>query len=188
MPKVLQAGIVPCKPKRVAISKRRRFEILKRDRFTCQYCGAHPPNVLLHVDHIKPVAEGGGNHDDNLITACEPCNQGKGAVPLSSVPENLSSKAARVAEAEAQLAAYNEILASARDRLDAQVWEVVEELTGRDEIDRPKYLSILNFVEALGVEPVRRAALVARSKLPWSDRRAFLYMCKTCWNMIGDAS
>lgn len=45
---------------RKAISKKTRFEVFKRDRFTCQYCGATPPGVLLHIDHIHPVAEGGG--------------------------------------------------------------------------------------------------------------------------------
>jgi len=43
------------------IPKRTRFEVLKRDRFRCQYCGASAPDALLHVDHIVPVAKGGDN-------------------------------------------------------------------------------------------------------------------------------
>ena len=54
----------------------------KRDSFTCQYCGAKAPDVLLHVDHIEPVAGGGSNDLLNLITACGACNLGKAAVPL----------------------------------------------------------------------------------------------------------
>ena len=65
--------------KRKAISKKTRFEVFKRDGFTCQYCGAHPPQAILHVDHIVPVAEGGGNEDTNLVTACDHCNLGKAA-------------------------------------------------------------------------------------------------------------
>lgn len=57
--------------------KRERFEIFKRDLFTCQYCGARPPDVVLVVDHILALAAGGPNTTDNLITACEACNQGK---------------------------------------------------------------------------------------------------------------
>jgi hypothetical protein len=52
-------------------------EVFKRDSFTCQYCGATAPDVLLHVDHIEPVAKGGANDLLNLITSCEPCNAGK---------------------------------------------------------------------------------------------------------------
>lgn len=67
---------------RKSTGKRLRFEIFKRDRFTCQYCGAQPPDVVLVVDHITPVAAGGDNDPTNLITACEPCNQGKADKPL----------------------------------------------------------------------------------------------------------
>lgn len=66
-------------PTRVAISKKARFEILKRDKFMCRYCGAKAPEVLLHIEHIQPVAKGGTNDLENLIAACESCNQGKGA-------------------------------------------------------------------------------------------------------------
>ncbi len=51
---------------REAISKKRRFDVFKRDGFACQYCGATPPGVLLHVDHINPVALGGKSGIDNL--------------------------------------------------------------------------------------------------------------------------
>lgn len=64
------------------ITPRKRFELLKRDGFACQYCGARAPNVHLQLDHIIPLASGGGNGDDNLIAACVDCNQGKGAVDL----------------------------------------------------------------------------------------------------------
>ena len=65
--------------KRKTITKKTRFEVFKRDSFKCQYCGATSPDVLLVVDHIKPVVEGGTNEITNLIASCEPCNQGKGA-------------------------------------------------------------------------------------------------------------
>ena len=69
--------------KRKPISKSIRFEMLKRDSFTCQYCGATPPNVVLEPDHIQPVAEGGGNELLNLVTSCFDCNRGKSARLLS---------------------------------------------------------------------------------------------------------
>lgn len=72
------------KPPRKQIGKKLRFEVFKRDSFTCQYCGEKAPGVVLHVDHIKPVAEGGSGEIFNLITACVDCNLGKGARPLDS--------------------------------------------------------------------------------------------------------
>ena len=60
---------------RKPISDRVRFQVLKRDRFTCQYCGKS--GVELEVDHITPVAKGGTNDIGNLITACKSCNRGK---------------------------------------------------------------------------------------------------------------
>lgn len=56
-----------------------RFEVLKRDRFTCIYCGRTPPHVLLEVDHVVPKSAGGKDEIDNLITSCADCNRGKGA-------------------------------------------------------------------------------------------------------------
>lgn len=47
--------------KRLTISKKDRFEILKRDKFTCQYCGNSSPKVLLEIDHLTPVSKGGNN-------------------------------------------------------------------------------------------------------------------------------
>lgn len=62
---------------RKPISKKTRFEVLKRDEFTCQYCGRKAPDVILHIDHINPVAKGGDNNILNLITSCADCNLGK---------------------------------------------------------------------------------------------------------------
>ena len=69
--------------KREAIPKGIRFEVFKRDKFTCQYCGQEAPDVILEVDHIVPVAEGGDNSLMNLITSCRDCNRGKGKKILS---------------------------------------------------------------------------------------------------------
>ena len=64
---------------RRTLTKRVRFEILKRDNFACRYCGAKAPDVVLHCDHVHPVARGGKNELENLVTACRDCNAGKGA-------------------------------------------------------------------------------------------------------------
>lgn len=62
---------------RKPIPKSVRFEVFKRDKFTCQYCGQSAPNVVLEIDHIKPVSKGGTNDIMNLVTSCQDCNRGK---------------------------------------------------------------------------------------------------------------
>lgn len=174
---------------RKAISKRVRFEVFKRDAFACQYCGAHPPGVLLHVDHILAVANGGTNAMDNLVTSCLPCNLGKGARDLNVVPQSLAEKAKETAEREAQLAGYQTILAAKRERIDRDVWRVLEHLSGGGRLEkapREHYASTQRFVERLGLHVVLEAAdiaLVARV----SEWKRFRYFCGVCWNKIREA-
>jgi CRISPR/Cas system Type II protein with McrA/HNH and RuvC-like nuclease domain len=59
------------------VSQKTRFDVFKRDGFTCQYCGCKSPEVILEVDHVTPVSKGGTNDFDNLITSCRKCNRGK---------------------------------------------------------------------------------------------------------------
>lgn len=68
---------------RKPIRKSVRFEVFKRDLFTCQYCGQKSPDVVLEIDHITPVADGGDNDILNLVTACKACNAGKSDKQLS---------------------------------------------------------------------------------------------------------
>jgi hypothetical protein len=90
---------------RQAISKRMRFEIFKRDSFTCQYCGKQSPDVVLHVDHIMPVSKGGKNTLINLITSCIDCNQGKSDKELSddSAVKKQQKHLSELAERKAQI-------------------------------------------------------------------------------------
>jgi hypothetical protein len=68
----------------MAVSRRLRFEILRRDGMTCRYCGAKAPDVVLTVDHVIPVTLGGGDEPNNLVTACADCNSGKSSVPADA--------------------------------------------------------------------------------------------------------
>jgi HNH endonuclease len=71
---------------RSSIPAQLRFNILQRDGFRCRYCGrtGREPGVVLHVDHVVPVAAGGPTTEDNLMTACAACNLGKSAHPIVS--------------------------------------------------------------------------------------------------------
>ena len=55
-----------------------RYNVLKRDNYTCQICGVTAKDgAKLHVDHIIPVSEGGKTVMSNLQTLCDRCNLGK---------------------------------------------------------------------------------------------------------------
>ena len=68
---------------RKTITKKVRFEVFKRDSFTCQYCGKSAPDVVLEIDHVKPVSKGGDNNIINLLSSCFDCNRGKSDRKLS---------------------------------------------------------------------------------------------------------
>lgn len=170
---------------RKPISKRTRFEVFKRDAFACQYCGATPPKVVLEVDHIDPVAGGGSNDIDNLITACFPCNRGKAAVSLSVVPQSLADKAAEVAEREEQLAGYQSILRAKRERLEDDVWAVFSRWREQESTSHERFNSVKRFVERLGLDEVFDAVDITLAANIRSERGEFRYFCKVCWNKIG---
>lgn len=54
-----------------------RRNIFKRDRFTCQYCGAQPGSEELTIDHVQPRSRGGTSTWENCVLACMECNSRK---------------------------------------------------------------------------------------------------------------
>lgn len=70
----------------MAVNKRIRFEVFKRDGYRCRYCGATSAEARLTIDHLVPISLGGLNRAENLVVACWDCNSGKHDVPLDSEP------------------------------------------------------------------------------------------------------
>lgn len=58
-----------------------RREILRRDNYTCQYCGKH--SLELTIDHILPRHMGGQHTWGNVVAACPSCNHRKGGRALA---------------------------------------------------------------------------------------------------------
>lgn len=171
--------------KRKTISKGLRFEVFKRDRFTCVYCGAHPPAVKLHIDHVTAVANGGTNDIDNLVAACEGCNLGKSATPLDAVPMSMADKAADVREREEQLAGYAEVMEAKRDRLEGETWRIAETLDpgcSKRGFNRADLKSISQFIERIGLYEVLDAAEMTAARKSRFSVAAFRYFCGICWN------
>lgn len=51
--------------------KKLRLKVLRRDAYTCAYCGTHDAN---EVDHIIPKVKGGEDSLENCVACCRRCN------------------------------------------------------------------------------------------------------------------
>ncbi|WP_374348508.1 HNH endonuclease [Chitinimonas sp.] len=61
------------------LSDRDNALLFKRDRWTCAYCGQKFPRRMLTRDHILARSRGGKDSWTNCVTACQRCNNEKGA-------------------------------------------------------------------------------------------------------------
>lgn len=74
LPSIIKLQYMVQRPRpRVSLSKR---EILRRDNYTCQYCGRRSHH--LTIDHVVPRHMGGDHSWTNLVAACSACNRRKG--------------------------------------------------------------------------------------------------------------
>lgn len=167
---------------RKAIGKKTRFEVFKRDGFMCAYCGSTPPNIILQIDHIHPVAKGGTNLIDNLITSCQPCNIGKGATNLSSVPQSLAEKAAMILEQEKQIIGYQKIIMAKQKRLTNETIFIVDLFCSYGDFYKKDEIKIRRFIESIGFYEVKEAAEISLLKFSYNNIRAFKYFCGICIN------
>lgn len=180
--------------KRKSTGKRQRFDIFKRDKFTCQYCGRTPPAVVLVVDHILPVSKGGGDEITNKITSCEACNQGKADGLLADVPQAIELQLAAQIERQEQLAEYNKFLMKLRKDQDELAGELGRYWCNRVHpeeqnkwtfgIDR--MTTARTFLKRLPVTEIYDAIDIAFSRKPprSNDRDTFKYFCGVCWSKI----
>lgn len=180
--------------KRKPISKRLRFEVFKRDRFTCQYCGRSPPIVILEIDHVVPASQGGDNADTNLLTSCFDCNRGKSDKPLDRIYPNVAEKMAEAQLRREQVDAYNEYLLEERARVDRAVEELGLYWFNKYNRKKDQYVfgpgreqSIKVFLERLPQAEILDAIDIAFGKkvvLGDDDTAAFKYFCGVCWQKI----
>ena len=88
------------------MSPQLRNEILERNGFSCQQCGAtaHDPDpfnpvrkLRLHIDHIVPISQGGDDSRENLRVLCSACNEGRSN--LQAPTESAKNLLARIRRA-----------------------------------------------------------------------------------------
>lgn len=151
--------------KREAISKKLRFEVFKRDNFTCQYCGRMAPEVILEIDHINPISNNGDNNILNLITSCRDCNRGKGKRKLTDKQE-LEKQQEQLKELNEKQEQLKELLKWKKELekfSDKQVNEI-EKLMSPDTFTEHGKNNIKKQIEKYGFEEVYESFKIAIDK------------------------
>lgn len=179
----------------MAVSKRTRYEVLKRDNHTCRYCGGTAPDVVITVDHVTPIALGGGDDPSNLVAACRDCNAGKASTsPDAGVVEDVAQDALRWAAA-IRLAGQH---AEQRQAVSEQyVWAFFDEMASywpdqgrawRRLLPDDWEQSIALFYRRGLPQPVLFRALAttfSRGKLI-GEGAFFRYLCGICWKALSE--
>jgi hypothetical protein len=172
----------------VAISKKIRFEVFKRDGFRCAYCGKTPPEVVLEADHIDPKANCGCDSIDNLLTACFDCNRGKRNIPLDKIPSTLSENIEVIREREEQIKEHRKLLDSIERRKKKDIKAIADtfkEYFPNDRLtDTFQKSSVKLFLSKLPIHEVVDAMNIACSRRSDSSLNAVKYFCGICWSKI----
>lgn len=179
----------------MSVSKRVRFDVFKRDRFTCTYCGRKPPDVMLECDHVHPKCEGGTDDPANLTTSCADCNRGKSGKPLGSVVPALDEMAVLEGMQEALERAYAlrkaTVAAEAQAAAEEEAVDTVVRWYGDllGDCQHIEDATLKRFVRSLGLDEVRDAIEVTQSASSWKNLtgwREWKYFCGVCWTKIRD--
>jgi len=168
----------------MSISRKKRYLVFERDKFTCQYCGRRPPTVILEVDHIIPKSKGGTDDISNLITSCRDCNRGKSSIiPIEKLREIKRLEKERQRQREA----YNRFIQQQRKELERDVKELLAlwvELCNEQFILNEKGISSLFYLlRHFTKEEIKVAMHIASDKIqidkdPKKDIEVrFKYMC-----------
>lgn len=54
-----------------------KVNILRRDNYTCQYCGKQGSKDNMNIDHVIPKSSGGKSTWLNMVASCKLCNHKK---------------------------------------------------------------------------------------------------------------
>jgi hypothetical protein len=178
----------------MAVSKRLRYEVLRRDNHTCHYCGRSAPEVRLTVDHVLPVALGGRDEPTNLVACCSDCNSGKTSTtpdgPLvANVEEHALRWAAAVHAAAAKALGDYQAAAQYRDGFGI-AWDAWKIGTGPSAkgvpLDENWQRSIDTFrARGLPLEILIEAVDKTMRAHHVKPGHAFRYLCGIAWKEIG---
>lgn len=174
----------------MSVSKRTRYEVLRRDNNTCRYCGGSAPDVTLTIDHVTPVSLGGSDDPANLVAACKDCNAGKSSsnpdAPLvAAVSDDALRWAAALREVAERRAREQHDENATHDRF-LDVWENAPCTSyKRPELPDNWWGSIRSILAAgLPEELLHAAVRQSFGTYKVSDWDKFRYMCGICWKQV----
>lgn len=176
----------------MALSKSKRFAIFERDGFACMYCGRQPPEIVLEVDHIHPISDGGTDDDANLVTACFDCNRGKSDKVIKSRPVASEESSELRLERIEQMRAMLEIAAQERELIDQENYRLAcywFELRGDSDhmLHERRRVNLRVFQARLPSHSISEAMVIANSRFPVTtanDMQTWKYFCGICWKRI----
>lgn len=179
------------------VSKRLRFEVLRRDGHTCRYCGAKAPDVPLTVDHVIPTTLGGTNDPGNLVTACRDCNSGKTSTsPDEHTVADVSALALRLGKALEQVAAQQRTEAAQREGFLREFQTMWGHVYGAEDGSHEKYnnwlgdgwiRSLDTFVaRGLTHDDLNRLLFAPSESGTVRNGDVWRYFCGCCWRELTD--
>jgi len=174
----------------VAVSKRTRYEVLRRDGHSCRYCGSTAADSPLTVDHVVPTALGGDDAPENLVAACRDCNAGKAAsVPDSQLVDDVNEDATRWARAMRTAIDEALLIQEAQDEYIRSFLKVWEQFNPELDELPTDFDGIVNYWRRVGlpIEMVTEAVYIAWSKTHIPPRAVFRYTIGVVRNRIEDA-
>lgn len=176
------------------ISKRVRFDVLKRDGFQCLYCGRKPPEVVLEVDHIIPRCKGGKDSMVNLLSSCQDCNRGKSGIPLNCIPNahlpSLEERKERLEQLTelARVAIEEQNLAVATIDSIEDFWTRLDKRQSEFSIISSEFRpAVRRFLHYIPPEEITDAITIAFNSMIRESAR-FKYFCGVCWKKIRNKS
>jgi len=172
----------------MAVSRKIRFEVFKRDGFKCSYCGKAPPTVILEVDHIDPKSRGGKDHINNLLTACFDCNRGKKNIPLDKIPLQLKDNLDALKEKEDQLKEYRKFALKIEKRIIEDMDDICKIYSDQypkwNLTDHFRNTTLRRFLALLPKHEIVDALYIGISRYPSNETSVIRYFCGICWNKI----
>lgn len=177
----------------MAVGKRLRYEVLRRDNHTCRYCGRSAPEVRLTVDHVLPVALGGRDEAENLVACCSDCNSGKTSTTpdaplIADVKQDALRWSAAMHVAIEQASADLQAQLAYRERfLDAwQAWKVTYGGSSKPiPLDEGWESSVEMFrARGLSIEQLLEDVRTAMGANHVKSDNTFRYLCGIAWKQI----
>lgn len=168
----------------MAISKRTRYEVLRRDSYTCRYCRS--TDNPLAVDHVTPVSLGGTDAPENLVACCRDCNAGKSSSsPDADTVTDVSEDAVRWAAAMQEAARERETTRGEDMEWLGEFYDYWNAATAHANLPADWDTTVRKFrASGVSIGEMEDAANLALARISPYSKNHFRYFCGICWNIV----